>query len=180
MTKEVGAWAEGHSHEGSRPRQEPMQWNSGPNAGFCVENVKPWMRVMDDYHTSNAKDQMKVQDESQLSVWQFWQSALLHRSTRKSSSMATLKRSRLRIRTLEERVRVVRWLVVWNFSGTKLEYKLPESLAMEFWAYSNYTKGRTQKRLKGPITPKAWEGVLGKCKVNDGCSFERLVHARDV
>jgi oligo-1,6-glucosidase len=33
----------------------PMQWNSGPNAGFCTENVKPWMRVMDDYHTVNAE-----------------------------------------------------------------------------------------------------------------------------
>jgi hypothetical protein len=27
-----------------------------------------------------------------------------------------------------------RWLVVLNFSGTKLEYKLPESFAMESWA----------------------------------------------
>jgi hypothetical protein len=45
-----------------------------------------------------------------------------------------------------------RWLVVLNFSGTKLEYVLPESLAMEFWACSNYTKGRAQKRLKGSIT----------------------------
>ena len=32
-----------------------MQWNSGLNAGFCTENVKPWMRVMDDYHTVNAE-----------------------------------------------------------------------------------------------------------------------------
>jgi oligo-1,6-glucosidase len=46
----------------------PRQWNGGPNAGFCAENVKPWMRVMDDNHTVNAEDQMRVQDESQLSV----------------------------------------------------------------------------------------------------------------
>ena len=52
----------------------PMQWNGGGNTGFCAENVKPWMRVMDDYPTVNSEDQMKVQDESQLSVWQFWQS----------------------------------------------------------------------------------------------------------
>jgi hypothetical protein len=31
----------------------------------------PWMRVMDDYHTINAEDQMKAQDERELSVWQF-------------------------------------------------------------------------------------------------------------
>jgi len=39
--------------------------------------------VMDDYPTVNAEDQMKVQDESQLSAWQFWQSALLHRKEHK-------------------------------------------------------------------------------------------------
>jgi len=60
-----------------------------------------------------------------------------------------------------------RWLVVLNFSGTKLEYELPESLAMEFWACSNYTKGRVHKPLKGSITLEAWEGVLGKCKVDE-------------
>lgn len=49
---------------------------------------------------------------------------------------------------------------------TKLEYELPESLAMEYWACSNYTKGRVQKPLKGSITLEAWEGVLGKCKID--------------
>jgi oligo-1,6-glucosidase len=89
----------------------PRQWNRGPNAGFCTENVKPWMRVMDDYHTINAEDQMKVQDESQLSVWQFWQSALLHIKKHKSSFMATSKRSHLKTQAfspMEGRVRVVK------------------------------------------------------------------------
>jgi hypothetical protein len=27
-----------------------MQWNDDPNAGFCRENVKPWM---DDYRITN-------------------------------------------------------------------------------------------------------------------------------
>lgn len=59
-----------------------------------------------------------------------------------------------------------RWLAILNFSGTKLEYQLPESLAMEFWACSNCTRERerAKKPLKGSITLEAWEGVLGKCK----------------
>ena len=124
---------------------------------------------MDDYHTINAKYRMKVQDESELSVWQFWQSALPHREKHKEvfvyGDFQEISPENLNIfaygRTSENGER---WLVVLNFSGTKLEYKLPESLAMECWACSNYTKGRAQKWLKGPITLEAWEGILGKCR----------------
>ena len=145
----------------------PRQWNSGPNAGFYADKVKPWMRVMDDYHTINAEDQMKAQDERELSVWQFWQSALLHRKEHKEvfvyGDFQEISPEDPSIfaygRTSESGER---WLVVLNFSGTKLEYKLPESLGMEFWACSNYTKWRVQKPLKGSITLEAWEGVLGK------------------
>jgi hypothetical protein len=70
------------------------------------------MRVMGDYHTINAEDQMKVQDESQLSVWQFWQSVLLHRKKHKEVFVyATSKRSHLKTQAsspMEGRVRVVR------------------------------------------------------------------------
>ena len=147
----------------------PMQWNSGPNAGFCTENIKPWMRVMDGYRTINVEDQMKAQDERELSVWQFWQNALLHGKEQKEvfvygdfQETSPEDPSIFAYGRMSESSE--RWLVVLNFSGTKLGYVLPESLAMEFWACSNYTKGRVQKSLKGSITLQAWEGVLGKCK----------------
>ena len=44
-----------------------------------------------------------------------------------------------------------RWLVILNFSGTKHEYPLPETLVMEFWACSTYTRGRADTALGGSI-----------------------------
>jgi alpha-glucosidase len=32
----------------------PMQWDSSPNAGFCLPEVKPWLPVADDYQTYNV------------------------------------------------------------------------------------------------------------------------------
>ncbi len=36
------------------PIRSPMQWNSGPNAGFCPPNVRPWLPLADDYQTYNV------------------------------------------------------------------------------------------------------------------------------
>jgi glycosidase len=36
----------------------PVQWSDGPNAGFCPENVTPWMRVNDDYKEVNVAAQV--------------------------------------------------------------------------------------------------------------------------
>ena len=147
----------------------PIQWNDGPNAGFCKEQVKPWMRVMDDYQTINAESQMKADDEDQLSVWQFWQRGLLDRKEHKEvfvyGDYQEITPDDPNVlaygRTSESGER---WLVILNFSGKKLEYKLSESITVEFWACSTYTKGKAQKPLEGSIALEPWEGVLGKCE----------------
>ena len=36
------------------PIRSPMQWNSGPNAGFSPPNVTPWLPLADDYQTYNV------------------------------------------------------------------------------------------------------------------------------
>lgn len=46
----------------------PVQWSSAPNAGFCPEGVKPWIRVHDDYKSVNVADQL-ARDDSPLSFW---------------------------------------------------------------------------------------------------------------
>jgi alpha-glucosidase len=35
----------------------PMQWDAGPNAGFCPPDVRPWLPVNDDRTTANVADQ---------------------------------------------------------------------------------------------------------------------------
>lgn len=36
------------------PQRSPMQWESGPNAGFCPPGVKPWLPIAGDYQTYNV------------------------------------------------------------------------------------------------------------------------------
>ena len=147
----------------------PMQWDNGPNAGFSKEGVQPWMRVMDDYKTINAETQVKKDDEDELSVWQFWRRGLLDRKDHKDvfvygdyqeispedpSVFAYCRTSE----TGEK------WLVVLNFSGMSVEWRMPETLSVDFWACSTYTKGRADKPMSGLIALEPWEGVLGKCK----------------
>ena len=50
----------------------PMQWDSGPNAGFTEEYIVPWMRVNDDWKTKNAE----AQSGNPLSLLSFWKRIL--------------------------------------------------------------------------------------------------------
>ena len=45
-------------HKAHDNARTPIQWNSSPNAGFCPADVKPWIRVNDDYRTVNAAEQL--------------------------------------------------------------------------------------------------------------------------
>ncbi len=36
------------------PGRTPMQWDSSPNAGFCLPEVQPWLPVAEDYQTYNV------------------------------------------------------------------------------------------------------------------------------
>lgn len=39
---------------GRDPERTPMQWDAGPNAGFCSDGVVPWLPVADDYRQMNV------------------------------------------------------------------------------------------------------------------------------
>ena len=39
---------------GRDPARTPMQWDSGPNAGFCPPAVEPWLPLADDYESANV------------------------------------------------------------------------------------------------------------------------------
>lgn len=46
----------------------PMQWDSSPNAGFTLENAKPWMTINKDYTEWNVASQLN-DPESIMSYW---------------------------------------------------------------------------------------------------------------
>ena len=145
----------------------PMQWDSSKNGGFCKADVKPWMRVMDDYETINAETQMDDKSD-ELSTWQFWQRGLKDRKEHADVFVygdyqeASVDDENVfgYIRTSDAGEK---WLVVLNFSAKERDWTLPSEV--DFWACSNYVKGKPEKSTKGSLSLKPWEGVLAKLKV---------------
>jgi alpha-glucosidase len=43
---------------GRDPERTPMQWDAGPNAGFCAAGVEPWLPIADDYREVNAATEL--------------------------------------------------------------------------------------------------------------------------
>ena len=39
---------------GRDPARTPMQWDPGPNAGFCPQDAEPWLPVANDYRIYNV------------------------------------------------------------------------------------------------------------------------------
>ncbi|KAG9229799.1 trehalose-6-phosphate hydrolase [Amylocarpus encephaloides] len=147
----------------------PMQWAPVENAGFCDPGVKPWMRVMDDFKTINVERQVKGNDTDELSVWQFWQTALLYR---KEHADVFVYGDFQELSTQDPKTYVYhresqngeRWLVVLNFSRNEVEWIMPEDVEIDFWLCGNYTKGHVEKPTRHVVSLQAWEGILGRCK----------------
>lgn len=70
-------WINLHARDNART---PVQWSAEPNAGFTKPDVKPWMRVNDNYTQINAANQL----EDPESILHFWQKALSLRTTHPS------------------------------------------------------------------------------------------------
>src|SRR3954470_5144817 len=49
----------GHSRDGART---PMQWDDGPNAGFCDADAEPWLPLSDDAASRNVATQREDPD----------------------------------------------------------------------------------------------------------------------
>ena len=146
----------------------PMQWHAGQNAGFCESGVEPWMRVNDDYKDVNAERQQSADSEEHLSTWQFWQRGLANRKAHADCFVygdfrAVELESDEVFAYLRSGRKSGKWLVVLNFSGKEVEWKIPGELKVEGWMAGNYLKGKPDKELEGAVTLRAWEGILGKC-----------------
>jgi alpha-glucosidase len=46
-----------NSDQGRDPARTPMQWTSGPNAGFAAQGIEPWLPIACTYREINAADQ---------------------------------------------------------------------------------------------------------------------------
>ena len=60
----IKGWPKQKGRDGERT---PMQWNSGPNAGFSKPGVKTWLPIPNNFITVNVKDE--VQDPNSMLNW---------------------------------------------------------------------------------------------------------------
>jgi alpha-glucosidase len=57
-------WGESVEYLSRDGERTPMQWNSGPNAGFAVEGTEPWLPIADDYETVNVESALTKSDST--------------------------------------------------------------------------------------------------------------------
>ena len=146
----------------------PMQWSSESNAGFCDQDVKPWMRVNDDFPAVNAKDEMATDDPDDLSVWQYWQRGLANRKEHADVFVygdyeAVGLESEEVFAYVRTGKKSGKWLVVLNFTGKAIEWDVPAQVHIQAWMAGNYLKGKPDKATQGRLSLRPWEGILGKC-----------------
>lgn len=147
----------------------PMQWDDSPNAGFCDPGVEPWMSVVDDYKTVNVKSQMAFQSENDLSVWQFWQRGLQNRKKHADAFVygdfeAVESNSESIFSYIKTSKSTEKWLIVLNFSGETVKWKVPDDLLVTSWVAGNFGKAEIDKAVEGTIELRPWEGLLGQCE----------------
>lgn len=146
----------------------PMQWNASPNAGFCKDGVKPWMRANDDFKDINAEKQVAAANEYDLSTWQYWQRGL---ANRKEHADAFIYGEFKAVTTDSDEVfaysrtgkKSGKWLIVLNFSGKDVKWEMPKNVKLRGWMAGNYLKGKPAKAISGSVSLRPWEGMLGRC-----------------
>ncbi|PKS12446.1 hypothetical protein jhhlp_000652 [Lomentospora prolificans] len=147
----------------------PMQWDTSPNAGFCAPDVKPWMRVNDDYPEFNAETQRKVGPASSacknVSPYRFWQRALKIRKEHVDlffyGEFEVIKNTHRNVFAFKRKGGEEVSVTILNFSSGEAEFKFPEGFVIENWLLGSYDSESTEKPKKGTIVLKPWEGLLG-------------------
>jgi oligo-1,6-glucosidase len=140
-----------------------MQWDASPNAGFCRANVKPWMRVNDDYSRVNVLEQLK----NPQSVFHFWKCCLELRKRHKEVFVY----GGFEILDPEDKdvVAYLRfsdhesWVTVTNFTGKNLNWSGLGNVKVEEWVIGNYPLAVHNDGLGRTVNLRPWEGIIGRC-----------------
>jgi oligo-1,6-glucosidase len=149
----------------------PVQWTAeSPNAGFTDKDVKPWMRVNDDYPSVNAEAQMSERLDGNLSVRQFWKRGLASRKEHKEAfvygDFELLGDGDDEDDPVFAYKRVGKdsaWVVVLNFSEGERKWMVSENVEVKQWVAGNYVPGKVEKPLSEELVLQPWEGILGRC-----------------
>jgi len=134
----------------------PMQWNSGPNAGFTTGT--PWIKVNPNYKEINVEDALKDPD----SVFYYYKKLIELRKTHPSIVYGEINMILEDDENIFAYTRVLgdeKLLVVLNFFENEVEFVLPDEV--EFKDYklllSNYpVKGGLKKAILRPYEARVY------------------------
>ncbi|KAH7069206.1 alpha-glucosidase-like protein maltase [Paraphoma chrysanthemicola] len=149
----------------------PVHWSSSPHAGFTSPSSKPWMRVNEDYPTTNVDAQTSNPTPSpgHLSVHAFWRRALSNR--KKHADVFVYGDFRVLDFEHEKVVAYKRWsadeafVVVLNLSGEGVKWDGLGDVRVKKWVAGNYDERELEGRsVDGIVELRAWEGLLGICE----------------
>ena len=139
----------------------PVHWTAGPNAGFCKDGVRPWMRINDNYTEINAETQL----EDKNSVLAFWRNQLQLRKEFKNvfvyGNFELVGADYEVIFAYRRWSESDAWLVVLNFSGAAVYWEIPHDVRVKEWVTSS-GGDLNAKPLSGGLELEAWEGLLGR------------------
>jgi glycosidase len=136
------------------------------------------MRVNDDYPLVNAAAQVAAAKANQRSMlvspYRFWQRALEVRKQYANlfiygefelieethPSVFAFKKSCIQESDIS--------ITVSNFSGKKVDFKIPEGYKVRSWVMGSYDSASTEKPKEGVIRLCPWEGLVGLCQIERG------------
>jgi len=136
----------------------PMQWDDSRNAGFSDgdKEVKPWMKVNDDYKIYNAERELADPN----SVMRFWQKALKFRK----SNLACVYSVFLQIEPESEELFIYTkttdddtFLVFLNFTKDTLQWEISSTYIKFERVIGNFDETALQDNS---VQLKPYEGVV--------------------
>lgn len=149
----------------------PVQWTSAaPNAGFCSADIKPWMRVNDDYKTVNVEAQLAFQSRDELSVLQHWTRALRTRKEHEDvfvyGGFELLDDVHKQVFAYKRTSVNAAFVVVLNFSSEEARWDVPVSAGLTDFVSGNYEAGRPALDAGAEtLRLRPWEAVVATAAV---------------
>ncbi|KAK5047164.1 hypothetical protein LTR84_007107 [Exophiala bonariae] len=140
----------------------PMQWDATHNAGFCDEDVQPWMSVLDVHREINVADQINTKG----SVLSYWRSILALRKNYASlfvyGSFVAIEQERnlMSFLKIDERTGA-KSLIVANLSRETLQFTHPDGFASEetqflIGTHSNDAEPEWQQQVLAPFEARVY------------------------
>ncbi len=106
------------------PERTPMQWDDGPNAGFCPQGTEPWLPIADDWRTFNVAGE-ELEPRSTLSFFRRLTALRREEPALNIGSYSSFETGDDSVYAYERRHEKTRLLIALNFGQRekKLDFK---------------------------------------------------------